>query len=322
MTRSLALGCAMASVFALLGACSSTAEPGNSVATTAGLSGAATAGTPGSSGSAATSAGAPGTGGSSAGATSAGASSATAGAGAGTGGATAGGTSAGSGGASGGAGGVASTPMNFTCTQFLGLLTTNEWYSEDFEKDGVDGTKYQLKYHHFGYVRTWADPTSAFWGETGNSFDLDQGSSIQSACAASTTAPDRLVFAALDWEMLTKEEWVAALESALVTIKGKYPSLKWIDIMTMIRCPMNKQCNPGANYGPGANPVAGRQDCRVPDFEDAAIAAVAAAHPDFVGVGPKVESPACRSPVDGAHLGPENNRAAAKLVAAYYAMHP
>ena len=312
----------MASVFALLGACSSTPEPGNSVATTAGSSGAATSATAGSSGSGATSAGA-GTGGSSAGATSTsgGATPGGGGANAGSGG-TSGGASAGSGGASAGAGGVASMPMNFACTQFLGLLTTNEWYSEDFEKGGVDGTKYQLKYHHFGYVRTWADATSAFWGETGNSFDLDQGSSIQSPCAASSTAPDRLVFAALDWEMGTKEEWVAALESALVTFKAKYPSLKWVDIMTMIRCPMNKQCNPNANYGPGANPVAGRQDCRVPDFEDAAIAAVAAAHPDFVGVGPKVESPACRNPIDGAHLGPENNKAAAKLVAAYYATHP
>jgi hypothetical protein len=92
--------------------------------------------------------------------------------------------------------------------------------------------------------------------------------------------------------------------------------------MTLIRCPMNKMCNPNANYGPGANGVAGRQECYIPPFEDEAIAAVAAAHPDFVGVGPKVEANMCRNPVDGAHLSGDSNKQAAKDVAAYYMAHP
>jgi hypothetical protein len=212
--------------------------------------------------------------------------------------------------------------MNFACTMYLGLLTTNEWYSQGFEMGGVDGTKWELKYHHYGYVRTWADPNSPFWGETGDSFTLNQGSTIQSPCASNPLAPDRMVFAALDWEMGTKDEWVAALESALVTFKAKYPSLKWVDLMTLIRCPSNKMCNPNAMYGAGANGSAGRQDCYIPDYEDAAIAEVAAKHPDFVGVGPKVEANACRNPVDGAHLSADTNKQAAKDVAMYYAMHP
>ena len=221
-----------------------------------------------------------------------------------------------------GTGGAPVAPMNFTCTEYLGLLTTNEWYSQGFESDGVDGTKWELKYHHYGYVNTWADPTSVFWSDTGDSFDPAKGSPLQSPCAASSTTPDRLVFAALDWEMSTEDEWVTALEAALVTFKAKYPSLRWVDLMTMIRCPQNQKCNPKENYGPGANTDAGRQDCYVPPFEDSALAKVAAAHPDFVGVGPQVEALACKNPVDGAHLDVDSNKHAAQLIATYYAAHP
>jgi hypothetical protein len=233
----------------------------------------------------------------------------------------AGGSSGGSAGGGGGSGG-ATVQMNFTCTEYLGLLTTNEWYSQGFEMGGVDGAKWELKYHHFGYVNTWADPNSAFWGTTGNSFDLNQGSPLQSPCTTSPEAPDRMVYAALDWEMPDEATWVTALEKALVTFKGKYPSLRWIDIMTMIRCPGNSKCNPNANYGPGANAVANRQDCYVPSYEDSAIAKVAANHPDFVGVGPKTEADACRNPVDGAHLSADTNKKAAQAIATYYAAHP
>lgn len=324
MTRLPAAVCLGAGAFAaLLAACSSSTDPGGD---------ATTAGTSGTAGMTSTVGGA--SGGSSAGAatTTAGMTSGGTGAGAPAGGAGAGGVATGGGGAGssggaaagsgGGGGGSGMMPKNFNCSLYLGLLTTNEWYSQGFEMGGVDGTKWELRYHHYGYVNTWADPNSAFWGDTGDSFALDSGSPIQSPCAMNPMQPDRLVFAALDWEMQTKEEWMTALEKAITTFKGKYPSLKWIDLMTLIRCPMNKMCNPNAMYGAGANGVAGRQDCYIPPFEDEAIAAVAAAHPDFVGVGPKVEANMCRNPVDGAHLSADSNKQAAKDVAAYYAMHP
>jgi len=212
--------------------------------------------------------------------------------------------------------------MNFTCNEYLGLLTTNEWYTQGFETDGVDGSKWQLKYHHYGYVGVWADPNSVFWSDVGDSFDPAKGSPIQSPCTANSLAPDRLVFAALDWEMETEDAWVSALEAVLVTFKAKYPTLRWVDLMTMIRCPGNQKCNPNEDYGPGANQVATRQDCYVPPFEDSAIAKVAAAHPDFVGVGPKVEALACRVPIDGAHLAVDSNQHAAQEIATYYAAHP
>jgi hypothetical protein len=198
-------------------------------------------------------------------------------------------------------------PSNFVCSQVLGLLTTNEWYSQGFEMGGVDPAKWQIKYQHYGYVREWANPDSTFWNAP-----------ISSACKENSTSPDRVVFAALDWEMLTEDEWVNALTAAVNTIKLKYPGLRWLDLTTLIRCPGNQMCNPKAKYGPGANMSASIQDCYVPPYEDSAIAKVAAAHPDFVGVGPKVEASMCRSPVDGAHLSQASNAKAAQDMAAYY----
>ena len=323
MTRlaaALGLGTGALSAF-LIAACGNSAEPGDSPAaggSSGGMISTPMAGTSTTAGSGGT----PGAAGSAAGSTSAGATTGGAPSGGSAGAPSGGSATAGAGGGGGSGGGGGTKPMNFTCTMYLGLLTSNEWYSKGFETGGVDGTKWELKYHHFGYVRTWADPASAFWGETGDSFALDQGSSIQSPCAMNSLMPDRMVYAALDWEMETKEEWVTALEAFIVTAKAKYPSLKWLDLMTLIRCPDNKMCNPNADYGPGANPVAGRQDCYIPPFEDEAIAEVAAKHPDFVGVGPKVAANHCRTPIDGAHLNDDTNQQAAKDVAAYYMMHP
>ena len=80
--------------------------------------------------------------------------------------------------------------------------------------------------------------------------------------------------------------------------------------------------NPGADYGPGANMSAPRQDCYIPPYQDSAYEKFAAASGGFVSVGPKTEANACRNPVDGTHLSGASNTQAAKDVAAYYAAHP
>jgi hypothetical protein len=242
------------------------------------------------------------------------------GGGAGTTGAAGTGNATGTAGTTGGAGtggagttGAAGTggPSNgpYACTLFVGLLTTNEWYSKGFETAVYDGTKFELKYNHYGYVGAYADPNNPFWN-----------TNITSPCTTNPNMPDRIVYAALDWEMLTKEAWVTALKKLVATIQLKYPSVKRIDLMSQIRCPMNKMCNPNANYGPGANMSAPRQDCYIPEYQDAAYAQVAAEMPNLVGLGPKTEATACRQPVDGTHLSDASNTQAAKDVAAYYSL--
>jgi hypothetical protein len=66
---------------------------------------------------------------------------------------------------------------------------------------------------------------------------------------------------------------------------------------------------------------AGQQDCFVNPEVDSALTKVAAKFPGLVTVGKKFYSPACRSPVDGAHLG-NNNTQVAKDIAAYYKTMP
>jgi hypothetical protein len=65
--------------------------------------------------------------------------------------------------------------------------------------------------------------------------------------------------------------------------------------MTLIRCPNNMMCNPGADYGPGANDSAGLQDCYVPP---------------------------CNPTHDGAHMTGEGNQQAASDIAAFYSAQP
>lgn len=80
-------------------------------------------------------------------------------------------------------------------------------------------------------------------------------------------------------------------------------------------------CNPTAEYGPGANLSAPRQDCYVPDYVDSALAKVVAADPGYVALGPKLEMAMCNPTHDGAHMTPAGNQQAAKDYAAYYLQH-
>jgi hypothetical protein len=327
MTRSLALGCAMTSVFALLGACSSTADPANTAAGTAGSSGAATAAAAGSSGSGATSAGAPGTGGSSAGAASTSAGAPAGGVGSGTGGATVGGASTGTAGASAGAGGTATgvtPPMGpFTCTQYIGAYLSMEWWNQGFQQEpGIEDGKWQLKWHHHGTIGNWGDPNSPFWGDEGDPQDDSKGAPIQSACTTNSKTPDRIVMLIIEWDLITQADWVTQIEKIVTNLKTKYPSAKRIELMTTVRVAGNLMCNPNASYGPGANASAGREDCYIPPYADAAIAQVIAAHPDILAAGPQIEAPKCGPTVNGPHLGGDNDKLTAKAIAAYYAKRP
>ncbi len=304
-------------------ACSSSDPASSPPANTAGASGAgapagggnsagaATAGATSGAGTAGTAAGGGGAGGSSAGA---GGAPLSAGAGGSSGGATAGAPGAG--------GAPPASKGPFTCTEYIGAYLTMEWWNSGFENNGVDKNKWQEKWHHHGHVLEWGNPNSPFWADTGDAMDDTKGAPIVSACTQNSNAPDRIVFLALSWEILDEAGWVSALTQDIATIKVKRPSAKWVDLVTMVRCPMDMQCNPGANYGPGADTVAGRQDCEVYPYVDSAMAKVVAANSDFVGLGPRLEMAMCNPAHDGAHMTGAGNTQAAKDYAAWYVQHP
>jgi hypothetical protein len=320
MTRSLALGSAIASVLVLLGACSSEPDSPGAPAVSAGASGSA-AQTAGSSGASTTAGG--GSGGSSAGSTGSDAgSSATGGstAGAATTGGSAGAGAAGAGGSGGAAGG--SPPSGpFSCTTYIGAYLSMEWWNAGFETK-VDNDQWQLKWHHHGHITEWRKPDSPFWSDTGDPNDDAQGSPIQSACTMNSTTPDRVVFLAIDWELETEADWIAGLNESIANIKTKYPSAKRVDVMTLVRCPNNMMCNDGANYGPGANDSASLQDCYVPPYVDTAIQKVIDANPTYVAHGPQPEMAMCNPSHDGAHMTGAGNTQAAIDIAAFYNAQP
>jgi hypothetical protein len=210
----------------------------------------------------------------------------------------------------------------FTCTALIGLFSSGEWWDSNFYNDlGADlKPKWEGRFAHYGYTYEYAKPDSYAWSpmNVGGVNNVR----LTTPCAANGSTPDRIVYQAWSWELTTEEAWVASLESALATIRSKYPSAKRIDLMTIIRCPMNQWCHPDKPpLGPNTDHDATKQDCHVPDYVDSAFAKVAQAHPDLVSVTPKFESHACAQSIDGIHLHEQNAPASAD-VAAYFKTMP
>jgi hypothetical protein len=218
-----------------------------------------------------------------------------------------------------GSGGMTPPTGPFACTVVLGLLTTGEWYNAGFSTDlgPTLAPTWEGRFKHYGYVYVWADPAGvtrlgeAVWATP-----------ITTPCANGSTMPDRVVYQAWSWQLTTLDQWVTPLEASIVTIQAKYPSVKRIDLMTIVRCPMNGWCHPSMPpLGPNTDGNAQLQDCHVPDYVDAAFAKVASNHPTLVAVAPKFETPHCSAAIDGIHLH-EQNPAVATEIATWFKTNP
>jgi hypothetical protein len=223
-----------------------------------------------------------------------------------------GGTGGGAGGASGsagarGSGGTsggtdASAPTGFVCSQVTAMTLTREWYDAGFETF-VAANRWQLKAREHGYITEWSNPNSDFWNEP-----------IESPCASGSTQPDHVVLTVLSWVppcCATMAEWQTQVTGAINTLKAKYPGLRRIDLMTVIRGPGNRLC-------PTA-PAAG-ETIVIPPELDAALAAAATQFPGLVFVAPKFEAPSCAAfSGGGPHLTTAGNTAVAAMIGAYFA---
>lgn len=239
----------------------------------------------------------------------------------------AGGASGGTGGGGGAGGGGTLPPGPFACSMYIGAYLTMEWWNTgQFEGKGdaakVNTDNWELKWHHHAHISEWRKADSPFWLNTGNPMDDSQGAPIQSPCTVNPEQPDRVVFLAIDWELVTEADWITGLKESVANIKTKIPSAKRVDIVELVRCPNNMMCNPTADYGPGANDSAPRQDCYVPPYVDSAIDKVIAEQPGYLTWGPKLQMAACNPAHDGAHMTGDGNQKAAKDYAAYYLQHP
>jgi hypothetical protein len=279
---------------------------------TAGTSGAAgaTAGAGGATaGAGGATAGAGGaTGGASGGRTGGAGSSGTAGSSAGAGGRSQGGGGGRGGAAGGGAAGAGAGGAGgggYLCNEVLGFTITSEWYDAGFE-NGVVDARWQIKFREHGYITEWANPASAFWGN-----DAANGAPISSPCAQNSTSPDHVVLNVLSWTITAQQEWTTDITAAVNTIVAKYPNVRRIDLMTIIRGPGDMLCP--------TPPAAGETIVIAPEL-DAAMQAVAAQFPGFVYVAPKFEVTSCTQfSGGGPHLTTAGNMAMAPTLATYFA---
>jgi hypothetical protein len=221
-----------------------------------------------------------------------------------------------------GASNSGATGDSFVCSEVIGLMTTGEWYNAGFEAAlGAElGSRWQGRFAHYGYVTEYANPGSYAWSLTpvGGVNNL----SLTAPCAQSASAPDRVVYQAWSWELTSEQAWVQNLEATLTTIREKRPSARRIELMTIIRCPVNDWCHSEKPpLGPDSDHNAAKQDCHVPAYVDSAFAKVAANHPGLVTVAPRFEAHACAAKIDGIHLGTQN-RAVASDIGAYYKAMP
>jgi hypothetical protein len=205
---------------------------------------------------------------------------------------------------------------NFKCTELVGLGSTREWYLAGFEKVVVDA-RWQIRWHHRGYVEDWADVKNPYWG----TYCDKEGCSRVSACAEGADSPDRVVFVALNWIYTTEKQWEDDIRKDVEAIAIKYPGVRNIELISSSRCP--DRCT---NIDPPGtmSELTAVQTCRTPAIVDEAIAAVAASNPALVTVGPKFFTDECSAFVTlhGPHLTTAGQKEIAAKAGAHYAAHP
>jgi hypothetical protein len=119
------------------------------------------------------------------------------------------------------------------------------------------------------------------------------------------------VLTVLSWTITTQADWETQIAAAIANLMTKYPGVRRIDLLTVIRGPNNMLC---------PTPPAAGETIAMPAELDAAIAAVAARNPGFVFAGPKFEAPSCTAfSGGGPHLTTAGNMNMAKMISAYFA---
>jgi len=217
-----------------------------------------------------------------------------------------------------GPGGPDAPPVarDFRCTELVGLGSTREWYNAGFETFVVDA-RWQLRWHHRGYVEDWADVKNPYWG----TYCDHEGCSRVSACAEGADSPDRVVFVVLNWIYTTEQQWETDVRRDVEAIAAKYPGVRNIELISSSRCP--DRCT--TIDPPGTmDELTAVQTCRTPAVVDEAIAAVAASNPALVTVGPRFFTDDCGAFVSlhGPHLTTKGQKEIAAKAGAYYAAHP
>jgi len=197
--------------------------------------------------------------------------------------------------AGGGAGGGGAS-QSFNCTLVIGCFQTSQWFDAGFEKT-LGNEKWEIKADHNTFTENWANPTDPFWNLP-----------VASACTNAATAPDRVLFVSYSKTLTTEEAWEMQLSLVMTNVKTKYPTVKQIELLGMVRAPNNQMCPSNNNPSTIVKPE-----------QDQALQAVADKSAGMIKVGPKYFAPDCDSFVtNNTNLTAAAATAIAPILAAAY----
>ena len=170
-----------------------------------------------------------------------------------------------------GTGGGGGAP-SFGCTLVIGCFQTSQWFDAGFET-AVGSDKWEIKADHNTFTENWANPTDAFWNLP-----------VASPCAKDPNAPDRVLFVSYSKTLMTEQAWETQLSQVVVNVTTKFPSVKQVELLGMVRAPNNQMCANNNNPSTIVKPE-----------QDQALQAVADKSAGKVKVGPKYFAPGCDS---------------------------
>jgi hypothetical protein len=174
----------------------------------------------------------------------------------------------------------------------MGVSVTGDWFGAGFE-EAVDNSRWQALTRKHAFIELWGNPRDPIWSVP-----------IVSPCAKNADAPDRILFTGVNWQYTTVDQWTSALSKAVEVLKSRYPRVRRIELLTMLRAPGNKSC--------------GSDMTVVAPYVDEAVARVVAANRGLVRAAPRLEAPSCAVFTKG---GPHFTEPGMKEVAKVYAAH-
>jgi hypothetical protein len=208
---------------------------------------------------------------------------------------------------------------------FLGLSASGEWVNQGGFFNLVDGTVFEARTKAHESIELWPADTAVWTQPLDPGGPPPQPGGTPHACAHNSMAPDRVLFTAYmdpkNVAFQTQAAWEMALEQDVAAIQMHYPSVKRIELLTMVRGPLMQR---GMTFPGGFNCNTALQEDIVPPYADMAIAAVARKHAGLVVVGPKFYVGSCmwwstKAAGRGPHFLPDGMPALeAQTIADYY----
>lgn len=192
----------------------------------------------------------------------------------------------------------------YRCTEVIGYSQTRNWWGAAatpwFEgSPGIDGSRWQLRWHNGAVLEKWADPAYEGWNLGAPATHLD------SPCSDATV--ERVVLnlgSELLDELSPAEDWAAAIDATVDTVRSKFPALRTIVLQPIVGGTAAALCNTQASR---SHPV---------QVQAAALAADGAQ----VIAGPDLQVTSCLAFADAlGHLTHEGSRRTGPKVAACYA---